>query len=192
MLCSPAMGKGVDEDLRQATIAVLAEAGWAGVTMERVAEHAGQSRVTLWRQGVNRQTLLDALVTKLAADYRERMWPVLVASGSGRDRLEKAIEALCEVIDDHLPLVLASDTVFHHQPESGPGIVYLEPFDRLLRDGVADGTLQVPGRVDDAADTVMNAVTWTYAHLRGRHHWSRNRARDQVRAVVLRGVAADG
>lgn len=42
------------------------------------------------------------------------------------------------------------------------------------------------------ADTVMNAITWTYAHLRGRHHWSRTRARDQARALALRGVAADG
>lgn len=186
------MAKHVGEDLRRATIAVLAEAGWTGVTMERVAERAGQSRVTLWRQGLNRDALLDALVSGLAADYRERMWPALVASGSGRDRLGKAIEALCEVIDDHLPLVVASDTVFHHQPESGPGVIYLDPFDRILRDGVADGTLRVPGRVDDMADTVMNAITWTYAHLRGRHHWSRKRARDQVQALVLRGVAADG
>ncbi len=45
----------VDSDLREATIAVLRERGWSGLTLERVAEVAGRARSTLWRQGLTRR-----------------------------------------------------------------------------------------------------------------------------------------
>ncbi len=183
-------GDRADNGLYDATVAVLADGGWSAVTLERVAQHAGRSRVTLWRQGVTRESLLDALFARLAADYREAMWPVLTAGGRAVERLDLAVTALCDVIDAHLPLVLASDTVFHHQPEQSPGTIYLDPFDRVLRDGLKDGSLVVHGRVDDAAYTLMNAVTWTYTHLRGRHHWARRRARRQVTDLVMKGVVA--
>ena len=179
----------IDQKLLDATIAVLAESGWDGVSLERVAERAGRSRVTLWRQGVTRDALLDALLGAVAGDYRDTMWPVLTAPGSGRDRLVRTIGALCEVIDRHLPLMLASDTVFHQKPRTGQGVVFLEPFERVLRDGLADGSLHPRGRIDDSADIVMNAVAWTYVHMRGRHRWSRDRARRMILDLVLHGVA---
>ena len=45
----------VDEKLRRATITVLRERGWDGLTLERVAEVAGRARSTLWRQGLTRE-----------------------------------------------------------------------------------------------------------------------------------------
>ena len=51
----------VDETLRAATIAVLRERGFAGLTLERVAEVAGRARSTLWRQGIGRDELVAAL-----------------------------------------------------------------------------------------------------------------------------------
>ena len=42
----------VDAQLRHATIDVLRERGWDGLTLERVAEVAGRARSTLWRQGL--------------------------------------------------------------------------------------------------------------------------------------------
>ena len=59
-----------DAALRAATIEVLAESGWDGVTLEKVAERAGRARVTLWRQGVTREALLAALLDDLAEDFR--------------------------------------------------------------------------------------------------------------------------
>jgi len=63
----------VDEALRRATIEVLRERGFAGLTLERVAEVAGRARSTLWRQGLTRELLIRALVSDLAADFRETM-----------------------------------------------------------------------------------------------------------------------
>ena len=179
----------IDRRLLDATISVLRETGWDGLSLERVAQRAGRSRVTLWRQGVTREGLLAALLGTVAEDYREAMWPVLTAPGSGSDRMVRGITALYDVIDRHLPLMLASDTVFHQDQAGAVGHVsYLDPFVRFLREGAADGSLHPRGSLSDAADVVFNAVAWTYTHLRGRHHWSRDRARRMLTDLVLRGL----
>src|SRR5476651_1909915 len=84
----------VDAELRQATISVLREQGWSGLTLERVAEVAGRARSTLWRQGLTREALIEALAGQLADDFRASMYPVLTSQGTGRERLERGLTAL--------------------------------------------------------------------------------------------------
>ena len=179
----------VDAVLREATIAVLRERGWDGLTLERVAEVAGRARTTLWRQGLRREHLIAALVGELAADFRASMYPILTSAGSGRERLERALDALCDLLDRHLPLMLATDEAFHQETAPGQPPAYLHPFIRFLREGAADGSL---APVDDeiaAADIAFNAVAWPYVHLRGRHRWPADVARARVVDVVLNGIA---
>src|SRR6516165_7361336 len=88
----------VDETLRRATIAVLSERGFAGLTLERVAEVAGRARSTLWRQGIGRDELVAALAGGLDQDFRESMYPVLTSPGSGRERLRRGLDALCDLL----------------------------------------------------------------------------------------------
>ena len=83
----------VDEELHRATIAVLREQGWEGLTLERVAQASGRARSTLWRQGLTLEVLVSALVGELAADFRDSMYPILTIGGTGRDRLERAPDA---------------------------------------------------------------------------------------------------
>ncbi|NUR75286.1 MAG: TetR/AcrR family transcriptional regulator [Thermoleophilia bacterium] len=179
----------LDARLREATIAVLRERGWDGLTLERVAEVAGRARSTLWRQGLTREALVGALVSELAEGFRNAMYPVLTAGGTGRERLVQALEALCELLDHHLPLMLATDEAFHQDTAPGQPPDYLRPFITFLREGVADGSLEIDGDVVETADVVFNAVAWPYVHLRGRHGWPAERARDRVVGVVLNGVA---
>src|SRR6476620_10511668 len=179
----------VDARLRDAAISVLHERGWDGLTLERVAEVAGRARSTLWRQGMTRDVLIGALVGELAEDFRNAMYPVLTAGGTGRERLVQGLEALCELIDRHLPLMLATDEAFHQAPAPGQPPDYLRPFITFLREGVADGSLEVDGDVFETADVVFNVVAWPYVHLRGRHDWPADRARTRVVRVVLDGVA---
>src|SRR5947207_15809961 len=103
----------VDDRLLDAAIAVLDEHGFAGLTLERVAERAGRSRVTLWRQGVTQEALLDGLLARLTRDYRDAMWSTLADAGSGADRLRVALRALCDIANRHLQLLTVSDDVFH-------------------------------------------------------------------------------
>jgi AcrR family transcriptional regulator len=175
--------------LLDATVDVLAAEGWERLSLERIAERAGTSRVTLWRQGITRDALVDALLERLTEDYRSSLWPILTAPGTGRERLEAALRALCDVADRHLQLLLASDTAFHQARERArvrPSFV--EPLIRLLHDGVADGSLQDPPSYEDRADALFNTVCWSYVHLRGRHGWSSQRAASHVLDLVLNGI----
>src|SRR5436190_21416799 len=103
----------MEETLLEATVAVLGDEGWDRLSLERIAERAGTSRVTLWRRGITRDALVDALLTRLTDDYQRSLWSILTSPGTGRARLEGALRALCEVADRHLQLLLASDTAFH-------------------------------------------------------------------------------
>jgi AcrR family transcriptional regulator len=178
----------VDEDLRSATIQVLHERGFDGLTLERVAEVAGRARSTLWRQGLTREALIAALVGELARDFRASMYPVLTAGGTGRERLTKGLEALCLLLDRHLPLVLATDEAFHQPPADEPHD-YLHPFIRFLEEGAADGSLAPANDPVSTADIAFNAVAWPYVHLRGRHGWPEEEARRRVIDVVMNGIA---
>jgi AcrR family transcriptional regulator len=181
----------VDEQLRRATLAVLHERGWDGLTLERVAEVAGRARSTLWRQGLSREALIGSLVGELAEDFRASMYPVLTASGSGRHRLQLCLEALCGLLDRHLPLLLATDEAFHQDTAPGQPPDYLHPLLRFLREGVADGSLPPIDDVLETADVVFNTVAWPYVHLRGRHGWTAERARSRVVSLVLDGIGGD-
>jgi AcrR family transcriptional regulator len=175
-----------DARLLDAAERVLLADGWDGLSIERVAAEAGLSRVTAWRQGATKETIIDALITRLGTDYRAAMWPVLTASGTGAERLQQALTVLCQVAERHLPLLIASDTVFH-QDSSRP-VDFTEPLVRLVSDGRADGSLQVEGTDRDIATTLFNTVCWPYVHLRGHHHWSPAKTRTQLLRLVVSGV----
>ena len=184
----------VDATLLDAAEAVLVERGFDGISLERVADRAGRSRVTLWRQGITKEVLVTGLLQRLADDFQHEFWPVLNGSGAGRDRLAACLTALFEVADRHLDLLAVSDQVFHWAtercdfPSGSHG--FLWPFIGALRAGQADGSLAGQGRLEDLADVSLNTACWGYVHLRHRHRWARKRARGQISAVLLDGLAA--
>jgi AcrR family transcriptional regulator len=179
----------VDQALRRATIEVLRERGFSGLTLERVAEVSGRARSTLWRQGLTREVLLRALVGDLAADFQATMYPILTSGGTGRERLARGLEGLCELLDRHLPLMLATDEAFHQETGPGQPPDYLHPFIQFLREGVEDGSLPPIADLVETADVAFNTVAWPYVHLRGRHQWSAERARARIVGAVLQGIA---
>jgi AcrR family transcriptional regulator len=188
MIASIEKQQAVDEGLRRATIEVLRERGFAGLTLERVAEVGGRARSTLWRQGLTRDVLVGALVGQLAADYRHTMYPILTSPGSGLERLTRGLEALCDLIERHLPLMLATDEAFHQDTAPGVPADYLHPFIQFLREGASDGSLPEPDDVVRAADIAFNMTAWPYVHLRGKHDWPAEEARSSVVGVVLHGI----
>jgi AcrR family transcriptional regulator len=185
----------VDDRLLDAAVAVLAEHGHTGLTLERVADRAGRSRVTLWRQQVTQESLVDGLLARLTRDFRDAMWPALTEGGTGADRIVTALTALCDVADAHLPLLAVSDDVFDRAAErmrdiTGQSFSFLDPFTASLRAGVADGTVtthDVP--VEDAAATVFATACWGYVHLRRRRGWSADRARASLLVQVTAGLS---
>jgi AcrR family transcriptional regulator len=169
--------------------------GWEGATLERIAEEAGMSRMTLHRRGATREVILEGLRGQFEAQYRERLWPFLTADGSGRTRLEGALRELCAINEDNIELLDAlgrrAEAIFH---EPGAGAVdtrppFTEAVARLLRDGALDGSLSTADPDEDA--TVLgNLVNHTYRHMRLGHRWPVERARDAVVRLVTEGVTA--
>lgn len=178
----------VDDELRRATIEVLRERGFSGLTLERVAEVAGRARSTLWRQGLGREALIGALTGELAEDFRQTMYPILTSPGTGLERLQRGLEALCGLLDRHLPLLLATDEAFHQETAPGVPPDYLHPFIQFLREGARDGSLPEAEDVVHAADIAFNTVAWPFVHLRGRHEWPLAEATACVVGVVLHGL----
>lgn len=184
----------MDEELLDATEAVLTEHGFDGMSLERVAERASLSRVTLWRRGVTSESLVTGLLQRLADDYEAEFWRILESSGSGLDRLADCLEALFAVADRHIDLLAVSDEVFHWAaercrfPDGWTG--FLTPFVGALRAGAADGSTRFAGRPSDAADVVFNTACWGYVHLRRRHGWPPKRARSQISTLLLDGLGS--
>ncbi|MCC3765433.1 TetR/AcrR family transcriptional regulator [Glycomyces sp. TRM65418] len=182
----------MDDKLLAAAADVLEAAGWDRLTMGDVADRAGVSRATLWRQVGGKEELRRELVRRLVLDYRESMWPVLTAPGTGRERLRLGLEAMCAVLDRHLALLSAFDTAFH---ETGlfdePGENVVAPLVRLVLDGVADGSLAPPTDPEETGIVVFNTVCWPYVHLRRHHGWEPERARAMLLGLVLDGMAGE-
>jgi AcrR family transcriptional regulator len=187
------MKRAPDPGLLEAARTTFARHGYAGATLERIASEAGVSRVTLHRRGVTKEGLLAELVARATDDYRGLMWPALTGEGTGAERLVQALDALCDAAEQHMSLLLAlrarSDGVFHRrdQEEALTRSVFTEPIERLLRDGIADGSLRAVDPLETAT-VLFNLVGWTYIHMRAGHGWSPDRTRAAVLDPVLHGL----
>ncbi len=91
---------------------VIAEHGLGGLTLERLAEAAGASRMTLHRRHVTRRAVVDALLQRAADEYAAALWPALTSPATADQRLSMALDAICTVADEHLALLagLFADT----------------------------------------------------------------------------------
>jgi AcrR family transcriptional regulator len=167
--------------------------GYAGATLERIAAEAGLSRVTLHRRRITKDGLLAELIARATDDYRRLLWPALTAEGTGAERLAVALAAVCEAAEQHMALLIAlraqSDSIFHRvdEEEALTRTVFTEPLERLLRDGIADGSLRAVDTVETAT-VLFNMVGWTYIHLRTGHSWSPERARLATLDPILHGL----
>lgn len=172
----------------------LRDRDWREVTTEELARAIGLSRMTLHRRGIDKEILLAQLGRLLESEYREAIWPALVAPASAPERLRMALTALCEVSERYLGLLdalgRASAFVFHEQGE-GPVLTrvsFTDALRRILDDGLAEGTLRTNDPTQ-LATLLFNATGWTYRHMRSGHRWAPERVRSQLVSLLLDGVA---
>jgi AcrR family transcriptional regulator len=186
-----APGDDVLEGVRRA----VSKFGWHGATLERIAQEAGISRVTLHRRGISKATILRSLAERYEADYREALWPALTSSDSGRERLEQALDAICALTERHLETLIAlsdeEDSVLFHE-ETGEPLAssrefLLEPVRKIVDDGARDGTLRAADPTETAT-VLLNVVERTYRHLRHVHGWDAERSRRALVGLALHGL----
>lgn len=189
----------LDDAVLRAAAQVIAEHGWHDFTLERVAEAAGTSRVTLYRRGITKDLLVEALVVGAAQAWQAALWPALTGTGTGAKRLVAAMHACCTVVEQHLSVLAglstAPDPIFHlDEPHSTDGRdtrnVYVAPFERLLQDGIADGSLNPPGPSEETATLLFNVLTRTYLHLRSGHCWDASRTTRSLVDLLMTGLGA--
>jgi len=171
----------------------IATGGWQSTTLTRIAEEAGVSRMTLHRRGLGREEIFALLARDYENAFRSALWPCVTARGSGAERLEATLVAVCEVTEDHLSFLAALDEeadrrFFHERDDevhSREG--YIGPIERLLADGIADGSFR-RCEIEETATVLVNAVDRTYRHLRRAHDWDPERSRAALIDLVLRGL----
>ncbi len=171
----------------------IATGGWQGATLTRIAEEAGMSRMTLHRRGLGREEIFALLARDYEDAFRAALWPFVTGRGTGAERLEATLVAVCEVTEDHLSFLAAldeeADKRFFHESvgeiRSRDG--YINPIERLLADGIADGSIRLVD-VEETATVLVNAVDRTYRHLRRAHDWDEERSRTALIDLVLRGL----
>jgi AcrR family transcriptional regulator len=182
----------VDPCLIDGTGAAIARWGLAGTTLNRIAAEADMGRATFYRRGVTQDQLVAALIGKVTETFRAALWPVINGTGTGAERLRAALEVMCATADRHLYLLagmfLARGEVFDRPDlETLTADAFAEPFEHLLQDGAADGTLRdVPPTM--TATVLFNTVGLGYVNLRTEHHWDSETARRSVIDLVLHGL----
>jgi AcrR family transcriptional regulator len=192
------MAKQVDpEQILDGARRALAIHGPHRTTLEDIAEEAGVSRVTLYRRGTTRESIMAELAGRAAEEYRRALWPALTGRGQGADRLELALNALCDVAEANLALLEAIDQgplLNAPPPADGTEVptlpTFTEPLERLVSDGLADGSIRAADP-PELAEVLFNTVGVTYTHLRSVHRWAPERARSAVVDIALRGIRSD-
>lgn len=185
-----------DESILEAAVTVVERSGYRGLTLARLAEAAGSSRMTLHRRGVTLPGVVAGLSLKAAAELREGLFPVLSGTGPADKRLADALNVLCDVADRHLPLLsgLFSDDegIFHAEPDETGALptheIFVAPFAKLLTDGESDGTLLPQTDATETATVLFNTAGWGYIQLRHSQRWPAERARKGVVRLVMGGL----
>jgi len=186
----------VDEALLDAALRALTKWG-RGANLDRIAQEAGISRVTLYRRGISREAIIEVLVAKGLEEYRAALWPALTRRGPACERLELALRGICGVAENYIGLLEAlpeeRDRIFHADASGDEELMtrddFTEPLRKILEEGVADGSLSVDDPVETST-VLFNQVCWTYIHLRRGHRWSPEHARDSVVRLSIEGVGA--
>jgi AcrR family transcriptional regulator len=172
---------------------------WHAVTVADLAAAAGVSRMTLHRRGIGKDEVLEELGRRLEEEQRDALVDVLAAGGPARERLRRALDALCDVDERYLAVLAAlgsrMDAIYHEPGAPDQPVLtragFTDGLRRLLADGRVDGSVHVEDP-ELMATLVYNAVGHTYRHMRMGHRWSAADARRRVVDLIVDGLPGPG
>lgn len=180
-------------DTLEAVARILDRDGLGGLSISSIAQEAGVSRVTLHRRGHSIEDYVVSLMGRVNDELRAELWPVMTNSGLAADRLRQALESLCHTAEHRSGVMRALYGVpgrpISEEPDRTTSMAFAEPFERIIRDGQLDGSLDSDQPADDAR-LLVNVVGWTYIHMRKAHGWSAEKIANMVIDLALTRVAA--
>lgn len=180
---SPRRNPRAEGAIFDATIQLLAEVGFAGLTIEGIAARAGVGKTTIYRHWCSKARLVDEAV-------RARVAPIH-APDTGRleEDLRLAIESVIAVVST--PPISSLLPSLVDAAERDPEMARLHAeftaerrqlMKALLRRGAARGEIPVPADIDLLCDMVAGPVL--YRRLVSHRSFGRSFARDLAAAVM--------
>ncbi|HET7900126.1 MAG TPA: TetR/AcrR family transcriptional regulator [Candidatus Nanopelagicales bacterium] len=154
-----------DAAILGATRAMLAESGWAGLTVEGVAARAGVAKTTVYRRFSSRSDLAVAAVAELLASARIEPGGDAASDIAGAVRACAEVYATPEARAAYLAVVAEAgrDDELRHAVERS----IIEPARRLVSDGldraVARGEIS-RARADERCDLLYDVLAGTLLH----------------------------
>lgn len=192
----PESATRVDPALLDAAAEVIAAHGYEGLTLARLSDAVGLSRMTLHRRGVTIAEVVEGLSLHAADEVQQALFPILTGTGCAANRLEEAVIALFEVADRNLALLAglfaADEGIFHAEPDETGALptdeVFIAPLAKLLAEGAGDDSLVASDDPRETATVLFNLAGWGYVQLRHSQRWPAERARRGVLALVFGGL----
>ncbi len=150
----------LDRAILDATIALLAQQGFARMSIERVALRAGVGKPTIYRRWPSKVDLVIAALSRPGTDR-----PTL-SEGSVRQRLTSLIEELCASVrkEPAKSVLVTLVAEIPRDPELASAVreVFLakrrETVYALLREGVAGGELRADLDPELASDALVGPI----------------------------------
>ncbi|MFJ5679651.1 TetR/AcrR family transcriptional regulator [Streptomyces sp. NPDC093097] len=204
-LSSPASGPGarrqrLDEDQRRAQIITaaveeLADRGYDGLTLTRVAERAGVSKGLIWHYFAGKDDLMESTAKATMTSIRHRIAGTLDLTDPVPDILRAALRQAASLHLTHRVELAALDSIVHNlrHPDGSLRLTfdaYEETYqaqESLFRRGQAEGTLwDFDTRV--MAVTYQGAIDVMLGYLRSNPHRDPDDYADKLADILLAGV----
>lgn len=183
------------ERLFEAAFACFGERGFDRTTMEDIAARAGVARATLYYHFRGKDELFLFLLQRGVGTLRTALDEAVALGGSGRERLERALDRLVELFVEHRHVCLVVfqqlgrlEQQWRAFPEWLRGESEFVLRDILLA-GARDGTLREVD-AETIAPAIFGAALWAVLHhVIFSEDVPVGRVEEQVRALVVEGLA---
>ncbi|MFI0263147.1 TetR/AcrR family transcriptional regulator [Streptomyces sp. NPDC017056] len=205
---APASGPGarrqrLDEDRRRsqiiaAAVAELADRGYDGLALTRVADRAGVSKGLLWHYFAGKDDLMESTAKVTMTTIRDQIARSLDLTQPVPDILRAALRRAAALSVTHRVELTALNRIFHNlrHPDGTPRLTvdtYEEIFhaqESLFRRGQAEGSLrEFDTRV--MAITYQGAIDMMLGYLGSHSHIDPDDYADKLADILLTGIAAD-
>lgn len=155
----------------EAALALIAEKGFSGTTVDEIVERAGVAKGTVYYHFAGKAELVEALIADRLAPLEERFRAAVDAATDPRAALEALVRAELEWIRDNrafskmLVTELWREERVWHDTLVALRRTIIEYFERAIRDGIAEGVFRSDIDAPFAASalfgmTVTSALDW--------------------------------
>jgi TetR/AcrR family transcriptional regulator len=202
----PRAVESVKQRIRSEALVLFAKNGFAGTSIQAVADAVGISKQALMHHYPSKQLLREAAFDEMQAHVTELVPTLLVALTAGDDRVDVVLDEVIRVLEQesHWARFIVRDLidVERSAPDFGPSATaWVRLAADYIRRGQADGTMRADIDPEAAIPSIGLLLVSTFAtldqprspHLPGdseRPDWRQRRLRELVR-FVRAGLLAD-